>query len=427
MVVPIIIICYNNYKYVQNTVKQIQKINRNYYNYIQILDNCSTCSDTKNYLKIVDCKVIHNTKNGGPWINSERNKFLYDTLPEKFILTDPDLQFNENLPNDFIEKMVELSNKYKCRKIGFALDISDFDVMYQDKYCLNRTIYDWEKQFWQKKINNDEYELYQAPIDTTFCLINKQIWEKFENSDIRMAGNFTAKHLPWYRKPKLFSLYDNYKLNSNTSNISTIAHVIVRYINANYWVIRKNNEKFLIEKNENEKNIKFWTYTYTNWEKDSFQLLDKYLNKDKIFIEMGSSNGAISMYASRKSKHIYSIESDTKSFDDLKINMENNCEKNYTLINRSFHNETNGFQRFMESNNIVPNEIALINVNIEGGEEIILNDLYEFHTKYNVSFYVKFHLSSWIDKNIDRFEFLTESQKDVINKNEFADILFSIV
>ena len=36
------------------------------------------------------------------------NSNIYNSLPDKFILTDPDLQFNENLPNNFIEILIEL-------------------------------------------------------------------------------------------------------------------------------------------------------------------------------------------------------------------------------------------------------------------------------------------------------------------------------
>ena len=48
MDIPIIIICYNNYLYVKNTLKQILKINEEYYKNIQILNNKSTCLDTVN-------------------------------------------------------------------------------------------------------------------------------------------------------------------------------------------------------------------------------------------------------------------------------------------------------------------------------------------------------------------------------------------
>jgi GT2 family glycosyltransferase len=53
MNIPIVIICYNNYKYVQNTLDQIRKINIEYYKNVIILNNSSTCIDTINFLKNV--------------------------------------------------------------------------------------------------------------------------------------------------------------------------------------------------------------------------------------------------------------------------------------------------------------------------------------------------------------------------------------
>ena len=117
-------------------------------------------------------------------------------MPDEFILTDADLQFNEKLPKNFIEIFSELSNKYKCSKIGFALDISDFDKMLKGSYFSGLTIYDWEKHFWNTKQDDENYDLYIAEIDTTFSLINK----KYEQNvfSIRIAGDFLAKHIPWY-------------------------------------------------------------------------------------------------------------------------------------------------------------------------------------------------------------------------------------
>ena len=112
MNIPIIIVCYNNYKYVNHTLTQLKKINNDYYKNIIILNNSSNCVDTINFLKSVDVKVINNNNNG-PWINNYNNKHIYDILPNKFILTDPDLKINENIPNNFIEILSELSDKYK--------------------------------------------------------------------------------------------------------------------------------------------------------------------------------------------------------------------------------------------------------------------------------------------------------------------------
>ena len=61
-----------------------------------------------------------------------------------------------------------------------------------------KNIYDWESQFWNNKIIDKNYELYKANIDTTFCLINNNYINN-GTSNIRIAGEFTAKHLPWYK------------------------------------------------------------------------------------------------------------------------------------------------------------------------------------------------------------------------------------
>jgi len=226
MNIPIIVICHNNYKYVDNTLNQIKNININYYKNIQILDNLSTDEKTIEYLKSIDCNIIYNKTNTGPWINPHINSHIFDILPDKFIVTDPDLEFNKNLPSNFIEILSYLSDIYSTNKIGFALDISDFDKMYDIEYCNSKTIYDWENQFWKYRINNEEYELYSAPIDTTFALINKLNG----NFNIRIAGNFTAKHIPWYIDNKFYNIEELYEFSKKQTKISSISRLIIRHM-----------------------------------------------------------------------------------------------------------------------------------------------------------------------------------------------------
>ena len=76
-------------------------------------------------------------------------------------------------------------------------------------------------------------------------------------------------------------------------------------------------------------------------------------------------------------------------------------------------------------NNINPNEISLIKVDIEGGEEFILNDLFILNAKYKMPLYISFHYDWWKDKNLNRFDFLTESQKNKIVTQPFCSILFT--
>jgi GT2 family glycosyltransferase len=175
MDIPIIIICYNNYRYVQNTLSQLLNINKEYYKNIIIINNNSTCLNTIEYLNNVDVRVINNKENLGPWITFNNNKHIYDILPDKFILNDPDLKFNKNIPTNFIEILANLSDKYKTSKIGLALDITDHEKFFiTNQRPGNLSIYEWEKTFYEFKIDDDEYELYEADTDTTFLLINKK-------------------------------------------------------------------------------------------------------------------------------------------------------------------------------------------------------------------------------------------------------------
>lgn len=458
--IPIAIICYNNYKYVENMIQQILKINGEYHKNIIIMNNCSTCPHTINFLKNTECKIYNNDQNNGPWIWNNAN--FYNSLPDKFILTDADLELNKNIPSNFIEILSVLSDKYACFKVGFALDISDFDEMYQETYAENKNIYDLENQYWQNEINDDTYELYYAPIDTTFHLVNKNHWNYV---NVRIADNFTAKHLPWYKNNKIYNIYENYSLNTIVSaTISTTSKLIKQNVNLNYLKIKKNNELFLIKNDENDQNLSFWKNIYSTWENEIFCVFDKFLDKNKIFIDIGGWIGTTCMYGSRNSKHVYIVEADNKSCKDMKLNLEINCNNNYEIINKAIYNVDNielkfGKNKFLENskmndstsqiyendeitdeyylidtitvksiienNNINMNEISLIKSDIEGGEEYILNDMYEIHEKYNVPLYVSFHHSWWKDKNLDRFEFLTETQKKMIMENPFTSILFS--
>ena len=463
MDIPIIIICYNNYLYVKNTLEQLLKINKEYYKNVYILNNASTCLNTINFLNNIDVRVINNSVNSGPWISSSNNKHIYDVLPNKFILTDPDLKLNENIPSNFIEILSNLSDKYETSKIGFALNISDFDKFYEGYYCGdNMFIYDWEKQFWIDKIHDDNYELYNANIDTTFCLINKDNIYKC-GREIRIAGNFTAKHLPWYIENDIYNTYENYINSINSTSISTTSKLITSYTENKYLKIYKNNELFLIENNESNPNLSFWKNIYSGWENDTFEVFDKYLSKDKIFIDIGGWIGTTAMYGARKSKHVYSIEADNNSVNDMMINLTNNCANNFTLINKAIFNVDNikikfGKNIFLENSkmndstsqiysddtitneyylaetitieNIIEKyqinvyEISLIKADIEGGEENILNELFDIHVKYSVPLYISFHYSWWKDKNLDRFSFLSDNLKNTIISNPFISIIF---
>jgi hypothetical protein len=116
---------------------------------------------------------------------------------EKYVVTDPDLLLNPNLPPNFIDILAELSDKYKTNKIGFALDIKN-NINIKKKLTNGKTLPEHESVYWSQPISDPDYTLYRANIDTTFALINKEYYMKgsLENS-IRVAGDFTCVHRPW--------------------------------------------------------------------------------------------------------------------------------------------------------------------------------------------------------------------------------------
>ena len=229
--IPIYIICYNNGFYVENTIKQL-KLKNIPDEQIIIINNNSNGPETINILKILSeiYKIINFDTNHGHRVWVHHN--IWNNLPEYFIITDPDLEYNKNLPDNFINTLYEISNLYNASKVGFALDIESSDI-FVNNYVDNNTIKEWESQYWKKPLEKyKNLELYEADIDTTFFLGCKSRlnYGFSSNINIRVGTNFTTKHLPWHiehnntlNKTTLMELYSI----NNTS--STTAKLIKEY------------------------------------------------------------------------------------------------------------------------------------------------------------------------------------------------------
>jgi hypothetical protein len=214
---PIIIPTFNNPTYMHMMVNQLNEYEFDY-NDIIILDNFSKYPEMKIWLDAMSekgCIVVKKFTNDGPR-EYYKNKDLFNWLPEKFVLTDPDIGFNKNLPKNFISTMINISENHGFYKVGFALDIemnhlmgntNIKDIMFNP--VLN--MYQWEKQFWKNKLfeTNNYNPVYLAAIDTTFCLVNKKFFRDYEEPMqikdlcVRIGGDFTAQHYGWYEVPPI--------------------------------------------------------------------------------------------------------------------------------------------------------------------------------------------------------------------------------
>ncbi len=192
---------FNNPTYLSGTLRQLRTYDQVS---IVVLDNKSEFPGMLNLLKDVerDLTVIRLSENYGPH-HIFRHQEILDCLPTFFSYTDPDLKFNEKLPVNFLKQLEQLTVEQQIGKAGFALDLSDSGKFRKGKFFAGgklQSIKKWEKKYWKNPIMNSlGLEAYLAPIDTTFALYNQNFFS-FENfySGIRVAGSFTAKHLPWY-------------------------------------------------------------------------------------------------------------------------------------------------------------------------------------------------------------------------------------
>jgi len=205
---PVLVICYNNGVYVENIVKQFNKFKI----FPIIINNKSSDQETLSTLsKLEQTKlayVVHSTKNFGHFVGLMDS--IYKELPRNFAYTDPDLKLNPLLPENFIEQLISITEKYCVFKAGFALDLLEKEeiidvsqVISQTKpfsFCKEFNVREYEKRFWRLKLTEDSHEIYFAPIDSTFAVYNKDNYIGDMYDAVRVAGNFSAIHLPWFPK-----------------------------------------------------------------------------------------------------------------------------------------------------------------------------------------------------------------------------------
>ena len=212
-IMPVIIPTFNNPSYLNMMVEQLEEYGLNN---IIVIDNFSSSLEMNMVLQDLSEKyaVVRKFTNDGPR-EFYTNRKLYSWLPEKFIVTDPDIGFNPNLPKNFVEVLSAISDQYQMHKVGFALDIEMVGIESNIKKIpfsnTRLTMYQWESQFYKDFIGWTETTdgIYRAPIDTTFCLVNKSYAE--EHTDpmqiakicARIGDNFTAQHYGWYEKPPI--------------------------------------------------------------------------------------------------------------------------------------------------------------------------------------------------------------------------------
>lgn len=218
--IPVIIPTFNTPSYLQSMIKQLE--DRGIKDII-IGDNGSSYQPMLDLLESLSQKyhVVYWGKNMGPRVYTE-DKSICSMMPDYFIVTDPDLVLNDRMPKNFIGKMKRIVDMYGVSKAGLAIEIHDPEE--RERFFDADQVDRWESNYWTRKLDRmpEVDDLYIAPIDTTFCLHNRdKFLEEIEvvpgkmtcnTSAIRIAGRFTCRHMGWWEKlPLTKEEYDYYQ------------------------------------------------------------------------------------------------------------------------------------------------------------------------------------------------------------------------
>ena len=219
--VPIIVPVFNLVSYAKFMVDQLGSLGIE--NFI-ICDNGSTYQPMIDYLNEISKthRVAFLGNNLGPRVYAESEMFLR-AMPEYFVITDPDLVFNNELPKSFMKKMKRIIEMYNVSKAGFAIDIENTKDKFFDPYQVKR----WESNYWAVPVNTyaEKDQLYVARIDTTFCMYRRdKVLEELSlgavsvcnTTAIRIAGRYTCEHMGWWKEQPLSKEEEDYYNQSQT-------------------------------------------------------------------------------------------------------------------------------------------------------------------------------------------------------------------
>lgn len=228
----------------------------------------------------------------------------------------------------------------------------------------------------------------------------------------------------------------------------------------------KLSEKLSIRKNDVQFKVASWQEWFAdlqqeeNWEPFTFNVLDHYSDKHKTYVDVGAWVGPTVLYAANKFKKVVCFEADPVALQALEKNLAVNQYDNVTLIKKALADK-NGTIKFggnwvmgnsestilvndpqffenghrpdqrgtkesratniievesidiesaIEKYNIDPADIALIKMDIEGGEHVVIPAMENFLKTYKPALYVSLH-----------YCYLAKKQSDAV-----IDLLFDI-
>jgi len=162
----------------------------------------------------------------------------------------------------------------------------------------------------------------------------------------------------------------------------------------------------------------YWEKFYPDSEPSVFRAYDKYLNKEKDFLDIGAWIGPNTLYAAELSRNVIAVEPDPVAFSFLKKNVEANKFENVTLLEKAFSSKEkvtidssvelgDSMTRVLDSINsnkttvdginmeelLLLGDYSLIKIDIEGYESIAIPSFEDSLVKAKIPMVLSLHTS----------------------------------
>ena len=236
---PIVI---NNRDRLDSTKALVESLYSRGYSNIVILDNGSTYQPllewygTQNlaYVFFNDVTVQTHMTLDHLFHHTQHEYFVQLLKDSWYVYTDSDLTLHSDVPENFIEDLINICAKYNVHKVGLGLKVDDMvEELYtsQEYWKLMKFMSEYESQFCHEDRlmpeNGDICELFRSPIDTTFAVYrpNASIYSTNGTWDtpdsIRTGYPYICKHEPFYYDLADYPADEYYYLTHIPSNVET--------------------------------------------------------------------------------------------------------------------------------------------------------------------------------------------------------------
>lgn len=194
--------------------------------------------------------------------------------------------------------------------------------------------------------------------------------------------------------------------------------------------------------------LNFVTNHFATWEPRTFEMFELCADSEKVAIDIGAWIGATGIWLSQRFRHVVLVEADPVSVEAMEANLVASGCRDVSIVRQpiagsrqpvyfgphrrrggGLNESTSQAKQFRTSpldlkmpsvtladvlnkSSTRPNDVGLIKVDIEGGEEGILEDLFAFgRCNPECKLLVSFHISWWSDTNVARFKHLLDETR----------------